>query len=293
MTAKKVLAFLTEGKDKMFRVITWTPQMAEEAFNKHNTHTQQRSFNLPTAQKYRRVMEAGEWRPAWPQCVLAFSRDGVLLNGQHTIWAIWKSGITIDVCTQWNLDREDFLLFDDFKSRNLAQLSKQAGLNHVNIRNGVAKMVMAIDHKHGREVVPTVADVVSITCDDALMNDVVMYVNGKSRFKEHTSHIAVTYALYKIALVNGLEIAMAFHDRVASGANLSETDPRLHLARYLRQHVVRAWDSRMHICIAIIRAFNAWATDTPMRVMSVRVTDTMPAVLLLPLVRSAAAKGMA
>ena len=277
MTEKSPLTFLlSAGAAPQFKVIRWTPEMAEYAFKNHNTHPLQRSFGQTTAEKYRRTMEAGQWRPAWPQCVIAFSVDGVLLNGQKTLWAIWKSGVTIDICTQWNVPESAFVLYDDFQSRNIGQLARQSGLSNVTCRNAVTKLIMAVDHNLGQHVKPSINDVIKHTVDDALMNTIVSFASGRKAIK--TSEAAVAYALHKIAVVHGFDAAASFYERVGSGVNLAADDPRLHLKRFLSQRAVNSWDDRHRIVVAIIKAFNAWMDGTPMYVLNVKTTDLIPVV---------------
>lgn len=280
-----ILGFLQEShKSMVSRVIDWTPQMAEHAFMTLNTHEKQRAFKPAVADRYRRIMEEGKWRQPWPQCCIAFSSDGVLLNGQHTLWAVWKSGLTIRINTAWNLTSEDYLLFDDFQSRNLAQLSKQAGLTNTSVRNGLAKVVMALDEKMGQAVQPQVSDVIRITSDDLLMNSVITYIIGKkSAMTVRYSEVALCYALFKIAKVHGLDVSMDFFNRVVSGVNLNADDPRLHLARFLLNRAVKSWHDRLQVIMGIIKAFNAWISGASMQALYVRGNEHMPEVLGLPL----------
>ena len=281
-----LLPFMSEAhKGMVMRVVDWTPPMSEYAFTTLNTHENQKKFNQPTAEKYQRIMLADEWRQPWPQCCIAFSTDGVLLNGQHTLWAVWKSGRTIRINTAWNLTNEDFLLFDNFKTRNLGQLAKQAGLGNTSIRNGIAKLVMGHDHDMGPSVQVTVEDTIRITVDDVLMNSMVTYVVNV-RKRARTSEVALTYALYKIANVHGLDAACEFFERVSNGNNLDSNDPRLHLNRFLNNRSIKSWDQRTQVIIGIIKAFNAWMSGTPMQVLSVRPSESIPNVIGASLIRS-------
>ena len=281
MTEKSPLTFLlSAGAAPQFKVIRWTPEMAEYAFKNHNTHQHQRSFNRDTADKYRRTMEAGNWRAAWPQCVIAFSVGGVLLNGQKTLWAIWKSGITIEVCTQWNVPESDFLLYDDFQSRNLAQLSRQAGLTNVHARTSLTRMIMCLEQGEGMNVAPSVADVQRLTVDDEVANVVLNHVQNHRGTDQIGNYCACQYALWKIAKINGVEVALKFYDTMVAGVNLNEVDPRLHLGRFLRArrgHSDRA--SRYLTAVGFIKAFNAWANNKPMGLLRVINTEEMPVVV--------------
>ena len=261
------------------RVIDWTPAMAEYVFTALNTHGTQRSFSLATAERYRRIMEAGQWRQPWPQCCIAFSKEGQLLNGQHTLWAVWKSGLTIKINTAWNLTDSDFLLFDDFKARGLNQLAKQAGLTHTSLRNGIAKAVMALDHGMGQCVHPNVDDVIQITVDDVTMNTLVSYVVNQVKTKTRISGVALAYSLHKIAVVHGLDAAIEFFNRVLSGTNLDADDPRLHLARFLNNRTANSWVERTQIIIGIIKAFNAWVNGVSMQLLRVAGNEDIPEVV--------------
>jgi hypothetical protein len=277
------LGFLTSaGAAPVFQVIRWTPEMAKEAFETLNNHPHQRLFKLEVARKYMRKMLAGEWVPAFPQCVLAFSTDRHILNGQHTLWAIWNSGITIDVCTNWNVSPDVFKLFDDFEKRNLGQILKQESINNRNVRASVTKLIMAIDEEYGSQVMPTVDEVVRCTITNELMNEVITYIVGQTKGPLRRSESVSTYAVYQIALIHGLEVATAFFDRVHNGVNLTANDPRLHLARFMLSRSTATWNDRVAIIIGIIKAFNAWANAMPMSLLSVKAGEKMPKVVELP-----------
>ena len=278
MFEKSPLLFLSSaGAAPQFKVIRWTPEMAEYAYKNHNTHALQRPFLQAIADKYRRDMEAGRWRAAWPQCVIAFSVNGRLFNGQKTLWAIWKSGITIEICTQWNVPESDFILYDDFQSRSLVQLGKQAGLNHVSDRNALTKLIMAIDHNAGRTCKPSVSDVIKYTVDNELMNAALTFAASRKAIR--TSQPAMAYALYKIAVVHGFEAATSFYERVGSGVNLGADDPRLHLKRFLDRIQINRYEDRTRVIIAIIKAFNAWMSGTQMLIMKIAPDERMPDVI--------------
>lgn len=275
------LAFLDDGSGEMERNILWTPQMAEEVLTNYNKRDLQRKINSDAVDKYTHEMIDGSWIHNWYQTWIAFEAETKFLqNGQHTLKSIVVSGKTISVRTAWNVPPERMKNWDMFKARTLRLLIKQAGMNYQTDRQSLAKMVLTLDEDRPNHVTPTIDEIHRITMEDQIADAIIRLVNGHAVSKEFGGNAAISYALLKIAQVNGLDIVSKFYDTLAGGVNLNEVDPRLHLARFLRSRRGKnGLGNRYQNVVGIIKAFNAWATNKPMSLCRVLADEQIQPVV--------------
>lgn len=76
------------------------PGYAKYLLDECNTHN--RPLNQGTVARYARDMTAGRWNPNGNAIVL--STEGLLLNGQHRLAAVVKSGVTVQMLFGYNYD---------------------------------------------------------------------------------------------------------------------------------------------------------------------------------------------
>lgn len=285
------LAFLNEGTGEMERKILWTPKMAEEVLTNYNNRDLQRGINAGAVDKYTHEMIDGTWIDNWYQTWIAFEAGTKFLqNGQHTLKSIMVSGKTISVRTAWNVPPERMKNWDMFKARTLTLLIKQAGMDYQKDRGALARLVLIHDENRIIQVTPTVDEIHRITIEDQVADAIIRFVNGHAVSKEFGGNAAISYALLKIAQVNGLDIASSFYESMANGINLTAIDPRLHLARFLRSRSGMSQNQsfRYQTVIGIIKAFNAWATNKPMSLCRVLADEQIqPVVQMFALHRAA------
>lgn len=95
-----------------------TPEKAMK-YLEGNTHN--RPVHPSTVEKYKRAMEQGQWRLTHQG--IAFAEDGydqngrhvakgTLLDGQHRLWAIVESGVTVPMMVTWAVDPETYTVID-------------------------------------------------------------------------------------------------------------------------------------------------------------------------------------
>ena len=102
-----------------------TPAIAEEYLKKN---TDNRPLSNNTVNKYVREIENGEWKRNGES--ISFSEDGVLLNGQHRLHAIIKSGHTIETVVVRGCDNDSFTTCDGGKARSNADVFAIAHIKH-------------------------------------------------------------------------------------------------------------------------------------------------------------------
>ena len=283
MTGKNrvLLAFL-DDPNASEGALLWTPEMAEYALEHHNKRDKQRDVNAMVVDRYTHEMRNGTWIPNWYQSWIAFEVGTRLIqNGQHTLSAIVGSGKSIVIRTAWNVPVHQMQFWDGFKARTLSLHVSQMGMDYTTQRNSFTRMVLWRDELRAAHVSPTPGDVKRITADDAMANAIIVHLSSNKNSRQVGHYTACQYATWKIAQVNGIEVATGFYDSMVEGVGLTEVDPRLHLARYLRARpgAGSTHHTRLQTVIAYIKAFNAWTTGKPMSLLRVTGTEDMPVVL--------------
>lgn len=118
-------------------VMTVSPEIAVQWLEKNypgNRRVQQGRIAL-----YQSVMERGEWTLSHQG--IAFGVDGHLRDGQHRLWAIVKSGRTVDMMVSFNVPNDAYLVTDTGMAKSL---SDRMELDRVRGKDMVATVRAAI-----------------------------------------------------------------------------------------------------------------------------------------------------
>jgi len=88
-----------------------------------------RPVHQTQVEKYVKDMKAGMWGRNHQG--IAFDRDGILMDGQHRLWAVIESGETVMMPVTHGLDREAQLTIDAGLKRSTADVAAIAGFENV------------------------------------------------------------------------------------------------------------------------------------------------------------------
>lgn len=100
-------------------ILRITPKMASQMILKNQAN---RSINHNTVEYYAMQMRSGSWQLNGE--AIKFSKSGRLLDGQHRLKAIIKSGETIDSLVAYDVIDTAFITLDTGKSRNYSDVFK-------------------------------------------------------------------------------------------------------------------------------------------------------------------------
>ena len=81
--------------------IAVSPDLATEWLERRGNNRPVRDTTVHT---YAHEMKEGRWK--FNGQPIQFDEAGALLNGQHRLWAIVESGVTVDTVIQWGIDRD-------------------------------------------------------------------------------------------------------------------------------------------------------------------------------------------
>lgn len=124
-----------------------TPEMAQTILNNHNNGN--RNISDVTVRTYANAMRLGEWvLNGEPIC---FDTEGNLVNGQHRLAAIVKSGCTIEMFVCRGVSSKSFTTYDCGRARTAGQIIGMRDVPNYNTVAGAIKV--AYNLRNGRQSV--------------------------------------------------------------------------------------------------------------------------------------------
>lgn len=108
-----------------FRHITMTPELAMEILE-HNNHN--RTIRQSRVERYARQMQKGLWRDNGETIIIA--NDGTLLDGQHRLWAVVMSDVSVEMSIVEGVDPETFSSIDTGAGRDGGDVVHIAGFKY-------------------------------------------------------------------------------------------------------------------------------------------------------------------
>lgn len=117
-----------------------TPAMAEKYLN---MNTNNRALRSGWSETMAADMSNGDWG----ECVapIVFYEDGSLADGQHRLFAIVLSGVTIRFLVRRGLKREDGLNIDTGRPRNVVDASHIAGLDNGLLTHAIVSTARCVE----------------------------------------------------------------------------------------------------------------------------------------------------
>lgn len=137
---------MEEKRSYVSRVLI-APQKAQELLNK-NDHN--RNITEGRVAYYADLMRRGLWKEE-SNDMIVIAKDGTVLNGQHRLTAIIRSGITVSMHVLYNAEIESQDIMDTGKPRTLSNVLSIRGEDYTSDRstcyNLFAKMGISLSEK--------------------------------------------------------------------------------------------------------------------------------------------------
>lgn len=251
--------------------------------NKNN-----RPISDQTVRQYAAEMKAGRWRETGNP--INIGADGTLLNGQHRLWAIIESGVTVRFHVIYETDEAAFATFDTGRTRTAQTLIGMVRPEHSDKSTaaGAARLVYLArntepDQPFNKNILPTRSGLTTYAED--LLNDrefwwatsVAKQVIGLRAGR--TWYAAALFLLAEAQVVEEGQVKVTeFHEGIASGAGLSGDDPRLTLRNFMVRHggPKGLAEQRLYMSAAV-RVFNAWMAGRQMSRIQIGHYESLPA----------------
>jgi len=247
-------------------VATITPPMAEAwlARNKRNRHL------APwLVDRYAKAMGRGEWRLNGDP--IRFDEVGDLLDGQHRLAAIVKSGITVESVVLRGIPAITQDTMDTGRKRTIADVLALRGEAHA------IPLAAALNTLHKLETdawranaTPTAQQALALlNSHPGLRASVPVGERTARRVPGLAGGITAALHYHFSGIDDAAEAdAKDFFERLASGADLDEDSPILTLRRtFGRLHAERGHASAVRMTALVILAWNAYRDGRPLKLL--------------------------
>jgi hypothetical protein len=242
---------------------------------------------LPTIKYYARQMVNNEWKKTGQP--ILFSSNGQLLDAGHRLWASYLSGASFpsyvigDVPPDSNL----FAYIDNSKARSASDALATAGLN------GLAKQISSVvniamhyeHHCYQASAKKTLEKVTPIEVIRYATEHNNLRLGARLMAGEYKSAAAVigykdvaAFAAYQILELYGEEDLETFMTELGDiGAEPQEGSPIAALQKVLAEDEHSKEPMKKHQILGhIIKAFNSWYQEEPVKRISLKVNEAFP-----------------
>jgi hypothetical protein len=247
-----------------------------------------RKVNLQHVRRLAADMAAGDW--ATGTGTIDFGEDGKLADGQHRLLAVVESGVTVEFLVRRNVPLAVIENTDTGRRRTFADLLAHRGEPHATaLAAGTAL------HLRWARGVPVSGG------DNPTFSTLTAWLDGYAGLRPATRPGAAlsravgmkasigTAIAYEFARIDEAE-GPAFVSLLISGSNLAEDCAVLHLRRQLLNRAASRYRITPTDELAFtIKAWNAWISGTPVRVLSYRRGGAKPEPFPVPITADGAA----
>jgi hypothetical protein len=262
------------------KVQTITPRKAAEYLDRNTTN---RPLSKRTVREFADAMRRGEWRVTHQG--IAFDVHGVLVDGQHRLAAIVEADIPIDVTVFTDVAEGAFDVLDTGRRRHAADVLAIEGEKSAVTLAAMVRIVWLYENRPDLNWSGGDAGVTNHQIVDTLQRHPKLrdFIAVGEQVAAATGMIksAAGAASYLISQASRKDLAPWF-DGIVEGAGLTKGDPRLIFRRVLFAHtrkqagqVQRRRETREHVTL-YLKAFNAWATDSPLTPAQLKYTPREP-----------------
>lgn len=237
-----------------------------------------RSLRLAKVNQYANDMAAGRW--ALSNDAICFAPDGTLLNGQHRLHAVIKSGATIVMLIARNMPPESMTSMDIGSSRTAADALRFDGEVSTHLLAAAAKL--AIVYSDGRIYKDTKSQAVSpgeirafVDAHPMIRHSVHFTTSVKSKIDAAPSVLAACHWI--IADAAGVAVAdhylyqLAHRSGEPEGSAVLAVDSRLRQLRYKRSK----YSQRAYLSL-LIKGWNHYARDRRVTALTISATARIP-----------------
>ncbi len=249
-----------------FQVEQITPDFAERILETKNTNN--RGMKPANLKRLITAIDNGEWTIT--NQGLAFDKDGNLLDGQHRLKAIVKTGKTLPIMVARNMDPKIFNCVDTGTARTAADgLFIKGCASSKHLAAGIKVYFLYQRYPSGSwtyATIPTHTEILDeYKANMEVWDDITKLMNSYHG-KFHFFNLSVGIPMYKLILEKNYsqEILSEFWTQFSEGTNLEIDNPILSFRNQMMQKGFRHRGSyyQRYQLNAFIRLFNFWINDT-------------------------------
>ena len=272
----------------VYTIVDITPELAKKWFNQ-NTHN--RNFRENVARAYAADMRASSWREDGQSIRFAEGDvvlldhppiyGGALLDGQHRLWAIAETGVTIRMLVVSNLPDDTQDTMDTGAKRTLADVLKLHGEDHY-VTLGAAILRVYVWKQGARKNIkqsgnarPTHRQLLAVLAEHPELRrsaEIASRVRSSARISGSTA--ALCHWLFN--RIDPSDCAF-FFARFADGAGLMPGDPIYALRRAV-DNLAKALGrpDEAHVTALVIKAWNFYRAGQEIQLLAYRPGGANP-----------------
>lgn len=247
-------------------LVSVTPQQATIWLQQNSNNRPIRRFHV---QQLVGAIKRNEWRVNGE--TIKFASDGTLVDGQHRLNAVAKSGQTVEMYVVRDVDPEAVVTIDMGARRTLADVMQSRGASNTktNRISTAVNFLAIVDGIAPRPNLSSIKQRMDLFERHPQIEDAVD--PGARLYRAiGLNEAAGAVAFFKISEAGGLDRAAAFWDPLCSGENLVLGDPRLAVRQFVirpRVGVRLSTAFKFQQYGALVKAWNAFVNNRELKVI--------------------------
>lgn len=276
MTAQSHDNILPMHSKMTISFVAVTPEVAERWLD---GNTSNRTVRIAAVNQYATDMVAGRWTPN--NDAICFAPDGTLLNGQHRLHAVVRSGKTVTFAVMRNITREAMANMDTGRKRTAGDYLGLEGEKSANLLASTVKL--ALLWTDGRLYQDRVKQGCSTSQLSSFLDDTpglrpAVDVAMRYRAGIDLTPTVLAVAFWKFSLTTDGVVAIRFFESLSTLAGLPAGSPILALdsrLKQVRRHRQRlSHREELHL---IVKTWNHWRGGKSVKTIALpRVGDQIP-----------------
>lgn len=238
--------------------IVITPALAEHLLenNPNNRKVSQRTVGIIAND-----IRSGRWAVNGETIIIA--DDGTLNDGQHRLWAIIESGISVSSMIVYGVPRKTKETIDIGRQRTTGDFIGMAGETHANVSAALAGHLLRWEKGIAREKSTTIGDSKTEILTyfnehkTEIQSAIAKVTSNATKFNRAgfggPAFIAFTWTI--LGRKAGEATADDFWHQMLTGSNLSENSPILYARNRMMRDKKMGFFGRLEL---LFRAWNAW-----------------------------------
>jgi hypothetical protein len=278
-----------------------TPEIAEQLLERN---TRNRPLKPGVVERYARDMAAGKWeKNAFP---ITIDWNDAIHNGQHRLWAIIESGVAQEMILLTNLDPATIMTVDNGAVRSYADFLQirsrsETGepYSYANETQAVLRWIhwyekmwpaLSRSQQHGKAVA-TFAELDELSARYPEAVEAVQWVTSNAKTQRLARRASFGFVL-TMAIRHNRPLAERFVEVMKTGMPSYEDDPAFTLRERLT--AARITGERLDLMtelVFLIKAWNQFAVQKPLRSVRWSQNEVMPAIIGTPQAGEATSRG--
>ena len=244
-----------------------TPQIAEQLLknNSMNRRTKQ-----PVIQRYTNEMLAGRWKSDTGE-LIKISKDGNILDGQHRLIAICKSGISLYFHIAYECDPEIFDVIDSGSLRNTTDAFHVKGIKHDNIIPSIISTYYSLREGRSRNTQVHFKPTTTVILDEYYKNEDYWQDVARNSVNWYKSFAKILPpsmigGMYAYLMNINKDDALSFMIQLTEGVDACNTINLLRRKLVQDKVSIRKMSYRLRVAL-IIKAWNYFRNDEKIKIL--------------------------